>query len=124
EVLRRLLRRAERLSEAATALGLRSLNTLASRSRALLVRVTCCDHFFRWFLAVVRPGCLRADCLRGLPARRLPWVATVMMSSSGHHSLHQGPPSMARWPDHHVVVWWSSLLTRFQQGPSKTCAAI
>src|SRR5215470_20367160 len=46
EAFRRLLRRAERRSEAATARGLRSLKTLASRSRALLVFVTCCDHRF------------------------------------------------------------------------------
>src|SRR5215471_8617455 len=46
EAFRRLLRRAERRSDAATARGLRSLKTLASRSRALLVFVTCCDHRF------------------------------------------------------------------------------
>src|SRR5262252_9327686 len=44
EAFRRLLLRAERRSEAATARGLRSLKTL--RSRALLVFVTCCDHRF------------------------------------------------------------------------------
>src|SRR5262252_280225 len=44
EAFRRLLRMAERRSEVATARGLRSLKTLASRSRALLVFVTCCDH--------------------------------------------------------------------------------
>jgi len=60
--LRRRLRRVERLSEAATAAGLRSLKTPASRSSALLVRVTCCDHF----LPPSLEAALGADGLRDL----------------------------------------------------------
>ena len=41
---RRLLRSADRFSEAATLRGLLKVNTLGSRSRALLVAVTRCDH--------------------------------------------------------------------------------
>jgi hypothetical protein len=42
--LRRRLRSAERLSESATARGLRWLNTPGSRSSALLPRVTAADQ--------------------------------------------------------------------------------
>src|SRR5215470_7501927 len=75
EAFRRLLRRAERRSEAATARGLRSLKTLASRSRALLVFVTCCDHRFvlrlaPCFFMPFLPTQVRRLCLTG--ARTMP----------------------------------------------------
>jgi hypothetical protein len=43
-LLRRLLRSAERLSDSATACGLRLVNTPFSRSTALLLRITCALH--------------------------------------------------------------------------------
>jgi len=62
--LRRLLRSAERRSEFATCLGDECLKTSGSRSSALLVRVTCCDHFFpaRGFVAAARSCRLRLGC--------------------------------------------------------------
>jgi hypothetical protein len=43
-LLRRRLRSAERLSDCATARGLRRVKMPGSRSRALLVRITRADH--------------------------------------------------------------------------------
>ncbi len=79
ETLRRLLRRAERLSEAATAVGLRSVKTLASRSSALLVWVTCCDHFFPGSCPA-RLRRLSADGLWGLLALLRRRVAIAMIN--------------------------------------------
>jgi len=43
--LRRWLRSAERLSDAATPRGVRCVNTPGSRSSALLVSITRCDQY-------------------------------------------------------------------------------
>lgn len=54
-LLRRLLRSAERLSESATARGLCLVNTLCSRSSALLVRMTRADHRRELAEAIMEP---------------------------------------------------------------------
>src|SRR5712671_6333687 len=62
--LRRRLRSAERLSDAAIRFGLLSLNTPGSRSSALLSRVTRCDHL-RAVRVPFRPAALRDDLRAG-----------------------------------------------------------
>src|SRR6266568_6533849 len=70
--LRRRLRSAERLSDAAMARGLRSLNTPSSRSRASLVSFTRRDHF-SGMPGTMRPAARAArsapHAVDGVPAR-------------------------------------------------------
>jgi hypothetical protein len=87
---RRALRRAERLREAVTAVGLPSAKTLASRSSALLVHVTCCDHF--------NPGAAKGRPAGSLPRR---WAAAT--------------PTLNCCHVHIVLPWSSPLVTAFSR---------
>src|SRR5215475_11667205 len=96
--LRRRLLSAERLSEAATALGLRRVKTRASRSSASLVCVTRCDHFR------VVPPARRGARLLGrdedrAPARRLRAgiAASLRVAQISSRTLSESTVSAMRW---------------------------
>src|SRR5215470_3300687 len=103
EAFRRLLRRAERRSEAATARGLRSLKTLASRSRASLVFVTCCDHCFVLRLAT----CFFMPFLP-TQVRRLRLTGARTMPGQNRRRKH--------------AKCWSRMNNAFPQAPASTPA--
>jgi hypothetical protein len=66
-LLRRRLRSAERLSDSATARGLRRVKTPCSRSSASLVRITRADQRFR-------VGAIRLCAAKDIPGILAPFV--------------------------------------------------
>lgn len=87
--LRRLLRSAERLSEAAIVAGVPEVNIRFSTSSASLRSVTLADHLRRDRVAAERfPGCRREAVVRFAAPDVFPFAEDLFSISSARHQHH------------------------------------
>jgi hypothetical protein len=123
--LRRLLCSAERLSDSATARGLRRVNTPCSKSSALLVRMTRADH-----LRVAVPAIPKLEATRvpGFVARPTGTKLARLAGLEGQmtsHVLHHYPEraELSRWVMVGILSGAASVLV-FHQGAAALLNAL